>query len=216
MMTSRITGNHFRLSWQRLLLVAGIALLGAVDRAQAQTEDPIVRIEEDWELDLKTPHEDGDSPQITTAMSPHYDNEYCSFELNHQSQPDFAPGGIHLHAWDGDFVLSSAHEQTGLSLQSTGEHISWTQAMSINSGELSYEISQFDSDTWSSFTGTSLLVSVDSQFDDLNDYDWNESILNSGVGYGSNRVQTLKLRTVRFITAGGNITELNVNYDIVQ
>ena len=213
MLTSRSTANHVRLSWQRLLLFAAIAFLGTVGRAQAQ--DPIIRVEEDWELNLDHPHQDGDSPQITTAMSPHYDNEYCSFELNHQSKPSFEPGGIHLHAWDGEYLLNSAHEQTGASLQTQGEVVTWTQAMSLTEQGLVYEISQFASNTWSTFTGTSLVVAVGSQFTDLNGYDWNESILNSGVGYGSNRVFSLYLRRVRFITAAGNVTELNVNQNLV-
>jgi hypothetical protein len=208
--------NLYRSLPRMLLVVAGMSIAGMTQPANAQVT--VVRVEEDWELVIATPDEDGDSPQVTTAMSPAGDDEadYCSFELNHQSQPSYFPGGLHLHAWDGEYLLGSVHEQNGASLYRVHERISWTQAMSLSDGQLTYEVKQGSSETWSAFGGESLRLVVNSTLPNLNEYDPSESLRDTGVGYGANRVVSLTLVRVRLVTSTEETFEVDINQDVLQ
>ncbi len=198
--------------WTLWMLVASAA---GVSRADTLS---IVRVEEDWELLIGTPDDAGDSPQITTAMSPAGDDEgdYCSFEMNHQSQPTYFPGGLHLHAWDGEYLLGSAHAQAGYTLCRVHESIAWTQVMSLSDGHLHYEVQRGSSETWGEFGGENLRVSIASTLPNLNGYDPSASLQDSGVGYGANRVLSLTLRRVRLISSVGETFEININQDVLQ
>ena len=196
-------------------LLVSLLCLGPIP-AFATTAVDIVRVEEDWEVVVGTPDLESVSPQITCAMSPTQgdDGNYASFELNHQSQPGYAAGGLHLHAWDGDYLIGSQHEHSSACLAESGETIQWTQAMSVGDGLLTYEVLNGQSETWGSFGGASLRVQQSTSLADLNDYSVTASLVNSGVGYGANRVVALKLLRVRLILANGVVQELNVHQDV--
>lgn len=177
----------------------------------------IVRIEEDWRLDIITPETASNSPQITCAMSPagSDEGEYMTFELNHQSQPGYSSGGLHLHAWNSEYLLGSSHS-AGVCLATPNETISWTQSMSLVDGWLVYEISQGTSQTWGEFGPTELRVALRTNLTNLNSYDPDSSLRDSGVGFGANRVSSLTLRTVRLFTADGDVIEVVVNRDVTN
>lgn len=187
---------------------AVIAFLAA---SPLQASD-IIRIEEDWELVVKEPDVDTQAPQVTCVISPtgDIDSHYAALTVNHKTLPSYDAGGIQLQVWHGgDAVASSKYPQDDL-LGTAGETITWTHRMSVDNGQLVFEIVSGQSTTWGSFGGQgNLRTSVDTSLGNLNAYDWHVSGANSSVGYAGNRVTGLVLKRVRAYSAEGLVQEDN-------
>ncbi|MEZ6119623.1 MAG: hypothetical protein R3C28_24070 [Pirellulaceae bacterium] len=60
--------------------------------------------------------------------------------------------------------------------------------MSVESGQLTFEIRDGSSETWSSFGGQGYLkIQIAQGYNSLNDYDPRTSITESGIGFSGNR-----------------------------
>jgi len=177
----------------------------------AQGESPnVVRVEEDWELVVATPDPNSDGPQVTVAMSPigHVRSVHAALELNHRTLPGFVPGGLQLQLWENESALDSNPFPNTAVMAHPGETVRWTQSMELVEGKLWFEITDGSSTTWGSFGGQGYLKSdVDTQLENLNGYNPAVSVNNSGIGYASNRVQSLTLKRVRITTSDGETLE---------
>jgi hypothetical protein len=182
----------------------------ASSAAIAEGTTTILRVEEDWELVIGTPNPNSVSPQITCVFAPtgNFNSLSGVFELNHQSQPKFAVGGLHIHVWKGEFPLTikSSH---GLNVMSHGnETVRWTQAMTLVNGHLVVEVSDGTSTTWGAFGNDgNLKTTAPTTLVNLNTYNPQFSVDNSGVGYAAHRVKSLVLKRIRLIAADGNVSE---------
>jgi hypothetical protein len=184
----------------------------------ARGDDPVVRVEEDWELKVKLPDGDIDAPQVITAWSPlaNMDGLHATFEINHISSVDFSSGGLHLSLWRGDVHLSVIHAGNYAAMYEDGETVRWTQSVAVGDGLLSVEITDGSSDTWGNFGGNdSLRLSMATDLTDLDSYTLATSLDNSEVSYAGNRVQSLLVKKVRYIHASGDITT-DTNMHIVH
>lgn len=197
----------------RKLSAAVAALLVLVLVASpARADDPIVRVEEDWELQVRLPDNDVTAPQIITAWSPLGDlsGVHATFEINHIASVDFASGGLHLSTWCGETHLAVLHAGNFASMYTDGEVVRWTQAMEVENGVLSFEITDGSSDTWGTFgDGESLRLSLETTLENLDSYSPLVSLAKSEVSYAGNRVQSLELVRVRYIHASGATTTEN-------
>lgn len=192
-------------------------LLLAADYTQAQ--DPIVRIEEDWELTVKVPDYEITAPQIITAITPlqNLAGVHATLEINHLSSVAFATGGLHLSTWCGDTHLAVCHAGNFASMYTDGEVVRWTQAMSLKDGRLEFEVVNGTSTTWGNFGGNgSLRLDLATTLQDLSTYSPAVSARESEVSYASNRVQTLVLRRVKYTRASGQTTTENATKYIYQ
>jgi hypothetical protein len=164
---------------------------------------PIDRVEEDWELVLASPDIVACGPQITTTMSPVGDTQVqsMSFNLNYRDDP-FATGGLQLRAWDGSSV--AAEDSRGSAqCETQGEVITWTQEMSLSGGQLVYVVKDGSSTTWGEFgRGEQIRVTVSTSLTSLDAYQSEESVDNSGPGWQSNRVASMRLVRVRRYSGG--------------
>lgn len=178
--------------------------------AEAESWAEVVRVEEDWELVIGIPDSNSDAPQITSVFSPtgNVESLHAAFEVNHQSLPDFAPGGLQLQLWNGEFPQASRKFPSGAVMSHVGESVHWTQCMELADGVLTFEIRGGNSATWGPFGGQGYLkAAVNTTLDNLNAYNPAVSVENSGVGYAANRVQSLILRKVRLVTSTGEVLE---------
>jgi hypothetical protein len=204
----------------RKLSAAVAALLGLVLLVlPGRADDPIVRIEEDWELQVKIPDNDVTAPQIITAWSPLGDvsGVHATFEINHIASVDFSPGGLHLSTWCGDTHLAVVHAGNFASMYRDGEVVTWTQAIEVANGELVFEISDGVSDTWGAFGDNgSLRLSLSTTLENLDSYSPLVSVDKSEVSYAGNRVQSLELVRVRYIHASGATTTENAQKYVHQ
>jgi hypothetical protein len=213
----RILAPAARRSHARAIGYAILAVIGLLAAARAAADYPgvIVRVEEDWEYRVATGGSDGVLPEVTCAMSPlgGHDGDYMTFELNHQSQPGYESGGLHLNLWHGEALQGSVHAQPDAVQGQTGEVVSWTQTMTLQEGLLTYEITNGTSTTWNAFGTGELKASVASSLADLNGYDVNQSV--EGLVLATDGVSYLVLKSVRLVTSTGTVLHITVDRDVL-
>jgi hypothetical protein len=198
--------------WCSLFIAAvflGLALsVVGSNQLFAQTSPQVVQVEEDWELVVHNPDSGNVAPQVTCTISPnlHLNGLYSTFELNHKTVPAFAGGGLHLQTWVGEHNLTRKSHSNSDALASSGETVSWTSRMSVQSNAMTFAIVNGSSTTWGTFgTGTTLTSSYGTSLTNLNSYSSQLSVQNSGVGFAANRVSSLVLKRVRYTLSDGTV-----------
>jgi hypothetical protein len=181
---------------------AAFCLAPSLTRAQ-----DLVHVEEDWELVIGQPDSNSAGPQVICTMSPLADisSTYFTFEINHQSVPYWAPGGLTLHQWSGESLAQSMNRSDRAVMQTPDETVTWTQSLDVQQdGTLTFQVSHGTSTTWNSF-GRSNHFKVQSNLSagNLNSYSPDVSTVRSGVAFASNRVRSLKILRVRGTLSDG-------------
>ena len=205
-----------RLPWKTFVLGPVIVLAFLATQALS-ADSPIIRVEEDWELVVATPDANNDGPQLSTAMAPlsNLNSYYVTFELNHQSSPDFSRGGLHLQVWNDDRLVTVRTFPNLNVLSTAGETVQWTQRIDVQDGQLTFEIVNGHSHTWGDFGGQgNLKATVSSGVSSLDDYTPNISTANSGITFAANRVGSLVLKTVRAYRQDGTIVTVVLNHAV--
>ena len=197
-------------SWA-LLALAALTFTSAPAWGQA---DPlagvdVIRVEEDWVLDVADPDPAADCPQIVTVFGPS-DPEtgtHCLFELNHGTLPGFVEGGMQIQVWWGDYLVGYKQQFAPTELYVAVERVSYTTITELNGSHLDMFVNNGQSVTWGTFgsnnaTG-SLKVQLGTSRTNLNNYDAENSVTHSKVSYGANRVNQFMRTEVRYYTAAG-------------
>jgi hypothetical protein len=185
-----------------------------IDQHINPTTLQVVKIEEDWRLEVGEPDANVTAPQITTTISPQNDlaGIHAIFNVNYQALDQFAPGGMQLQLWNGETPISFVQLRPEVEFDSIGEIVTWTQQMSWHHGRLTFRIENGNSSTWGPFGGTNLLTeSVSTSLPNLNGYDAGDSVENSGVTFAANRVDGLVLERVRIYTDDGQVFTVELN-----
>ncbi len=205
----RIRFLHCGLS---VILWASFAMPG-----HGQSGSQVVGVEEDWEVVMGEPDSQKSSPQILTWMSPSQslDGQHFGVDLNLVLRPDFSSGGFQVRAFEDETVVDNSFSENGDRLSVPGETIRWTQRMFLSNHQLYCEVTNGSSQSWGTFGGPSTRVKfLNAAVTTLNNYSPSQSIEWSGVGYGANRVEHLRLSTVRLFTSDGNVQSIPVNAEI--
>ena len=187
-------------------VVAGLVAVQTPDvQGQEGPVEPVVRVEEDWVLVLYEPDDTADSPQFHTLMSPYDHTEYVFIQSswNYWERPDFTSGGVQLQAWASDYCLWTEGYFGKSALSTDAEVITWTQALETNGEILTYAVENGSSQTWGLFGGESMKLSGYVHVADLAGYSPDLSAANSWVSYGTNRVEYLALKEVRYYSESG-------------
>ena len=191
-------------------LSCGLAVLFA---AQARAQTIVTMVEEHWELQIAEPDAERSAPQTSMVMSPTADSEdvFFMFTLNHHniSATGYEPGGMQVQHWDSDDLVDdrAAHEHG--TLDNAEEVITWVQRIELNNGQLKFGIHNGASQTWGSFGGNDLTLSTPSTLTGLNAYRPAVSLTESQVGYAENRVTSLVLKKLVWVTDDGQVHEQN-------
>ena len=98
--------------------------------------------------------------------------------------------------------------QSGILLNTTGETLTWKMIMSVQAGVLIFDLDGGNSSTWGAF-GSTVLSSVPTTLTNLDGYSPAATVENSGIGFASNRVTSLKLKKVIYRRLSGAVTEDN-------
>ena len=187
----------------RWLLVAATYLVAS---PAAADDLPIVRVEEDWRVEVGTPAPEDHAPQIVTVLSPvgNLEREHSVFELNHTTYPDYAPGGMQLQCWRRDWLSgygSTPHQQK---LYHANEVVLFTSSMEIDDDVLEFRIKNGSSLTWSAFGGNGYLKTrYNTTLNNLGSYSPDVSVANSRVAFASHRVKKLVLSRIRYYSQEG-------------
>jgi hypothetical protein len=192
---------------------AALAVGVSVVIAATALGDPlkVVSVEEHWELQLSQPDSERSAPQVTMLMSPKPDvsGTHFLFTLNHVTAPDYQPGGMQVQAWDGDNLSDQKVGDASGALQNSSETVRWTQKLALQDGTLTFQVLNGESETWSTFGGDNLSVSVPTNLNALNSYRPSVSLSESQVGYAENRVTSLTLTKLVWVTEDGVVHEQN-------
>jgi hypothetical protein len=202
------------------ILQCGLSVILAVIFAlpgYGQSVPQVVGVEEDWEAVLGEPDPEKSSPQILTWMSPtqSLDGQHFGVDLNLVQRPDFSSGGFQVRAFEDEVVVDNTFSENGDKLSYPGEIIRWTQKMFLFNNQIYCEVTNGSSQSWGAFGGPATRVSfLNAEVSNLNTYSPNRSLEWSGVGYGANRVEHLRLKTVRLFTSDGNVQSVPINAEI--
>ncbi len=195
-----------------VLLIGLLAFLTAISSASVASaaDADVVRVKEDWRIEIGTPNAAEHAPQILTVMSPagHIEGPHAIFELNHSTFPAFSPGGTQLQKWFGETNFGYRNFPNYDRLATNDEVIEFTSTMEVTDGDLVFEIRDGTSKTWSSFGGQGYLKTRFNYLpvSNLNDYRPEVSTKNSRIGFASHRVKKLVLKEVRYYSSEGLIT----------
>ncbi len=193
----------------RTAAICGVAWLIA---AAAWADPPrVISVEEHWELHISQPDQDMSAPQTTMVMSPSgdLDSAYFLLTLNHSTVPDYRPGGMQVQLWDGSNLVDNHVADEGEALSHNDETVSWVQRMSLEDGTLTFQVLGGSSETWGSFGGADLTLSTATSLTGLNSYLPAVSLTESEVGYAENRVVSLVLTKLVWVTEDGVVHEQN-------
>ena len=167
---------------------------------------PIIKVEEDWRVEVGTPALEDHAPQIVTVLSPvgNLEREHAVFELNHTTYPEYFPGGMQLQGWRGEWLSSYGSTPHQQRLNTPDEVVTFTSSMKIEDDTLEFRIKNGTSQTWSSFGDSGYLkVRHNTTLNDLGAYSPNVSAANSRVAFASHRVKKLVLSKVRYYSQEG-------------
>jgi hypothetical protein len=176
-------------------------LLFTTSAQAVDVPDGVTRVEEDWELVVSDPDDDYNSPQITCTMTPSGGTGglHVTFELNHRTQPDYINGGMQLQMWCGETFWGVSPGAWNYSLHHDGEVVRWTQRMKVTPTSLTFEVDNGESESWGDFGGGgNLSVTSAASLANLSGYSPDVSAALSGVGFGSTRVSSLKIKRIRY------------------
>lgn len=200
-----MTGNTWLLGRGWAWLVCGIAWL--VSTPVWADPPRVVSVEEHWELHVSQPDPDRSAPQTTMVMSPtdDLDGNYFLFTLNHSTVPHYRAGGLQTQHWDGSTLVDNQVAEAGHALAHNDEVVTWVQRLSLEDGTLTFQVVSGASETWGSFGGEDLALSVATSLNGLNGYRPSVSLTESEVGYADNRVVSLVLKKLVWVTDDGAV-----------
>lgn len=185
------------------LAVAAAGVLALPAAAAAQI-GPIVRVEQDWEVVIKSPDTNRATPQLALWMRPDpaLDAGFL-VTINYQDTPAFATGGVGIQGWHQDACLGSRSHLLGRSPEKD-ERIEITTFMEIANGKASFGVSKGKSKTFGDLSKAGLTVAnVQAGTTSLARYSTQDSVDNCLFTASPERVGMVKITQVRAYDAKG-------------
>lgn len=202
-----------RHSYRPILISIAMVLICASLAAAGDSSVKIVRIEQDWKVELYSA--DGDSkysPQLITAFQLPSHAGLFQITWNHVDSPSYTPGGFQLQAWKAG-TLVNVYTSAGSPLSSGDQLLTWTQVASTTgeeTGPAAYclELKSITPSSWTQSTGGSgqvVAATMEADVPHLNGYDSQTCLENSAVVAGSNRVKWFGIVQTRFYDEKGTL-----------
>jgi len=196
-----------------LRLVTAATTIGAFFATSVALGDSnrVISVEEHWELQLGQPDTDRSAPQTTMVMSPNgnVDGSHFLFTLSHADAPDYRPGGMQVQLWDGEDLVDEHQWHSSTAFEHDSETVHWVQKLSLHDDTLTFSVENGESETWGQFGGEELSVSTPTTLNWLNHYRPSVSLSESQVNYAENRVGSLTLTKLVWVTEDGQVHEQN-------
>lgn len=193
-------GRARRLLYAFTFLPLSGILLTIAPTSRGSEPEPVVRVEEDWELILNQPSDAVTAPQFHTVMSPtgNLSSLFAQVTWNYRELGTFSGGGMQIQGWNGEISMI---ERSFLNepMSTSAETVRWTQTLETNGTQLTFQISNGQSTTWGTFGYPGQYMKINASIDlpTLNGYSTDASVHNSGISFGTNRVEVLRITEVR-------------------
>lgn len=118
--------------------------------------------------------------------------------MNYLEDP-YSEGGVQIYLMDTDsWTVVESAAVSSQPFSTDGEQVTWTQRLAISAGTVTFSILDGQSATIGPFSEPQLSLSQATSDTSLASYDPNHSETESGIGFGSNRVQRLALNEIRY------------------
>lgn len=199
-------------------IAGGICMTAIADRATAG-EPSIYMVEENWEMVVREPDGLINSPQVTFFLFPHSLAEGCYFQLqmNYAAEDGYSSGGFRVSAVCQETPVDEERSQVRQTLVTDGDRLEWTAAMAVFDGKLMFAVKDGTSIDWGSFGGPEYLVEMGNNgLTDLSGYTPDASTSNVDIGFGRNRVASIRLKSVRVTYTDGRVEVHHVNQIVVS
>lgn len=204
----------------RTKLIAGVMCVVATLCSVANATEPrLYMVEEDWEMVLREPVVAINSPQVAFFMYPDADHtdSYFQLQMNYAAEDSYSSGGFRVGAFHGDTAVDEERSVVRQSLSTDGDRIEWTNAMALFDGKLMFALKAGTGQQWGSFGGPDYLVEMnDLGLYALDHYTPEKSMASVDIGFGSNRVASIRLRRVRLTYTDGTTKKIEVEKFVKQ
>ncbi len=210
----RMNGQAPRLVRRGVIGGLVIAIVLAAAPCCGEQPSSIYKIEEDWEMVIHEPDPANNSPQVTFFTSPSVNLDDCYFQLqmNFAAEEGFSSGGFRVGAFVDEVPVDEERSRVRGVLAWDGDKVEWTSAMAVIEGQLYYALKNGHGLQWGTFGGPEFLVSMpNGTLTDLSKYSAQRSLENVDIGFGSNRIQSIRLKRVRLIYTDGHTKTIDVN-----
>ncbi|PHQ35271.1 hypothetical protein [Rhodopirellula bahusiensis] len=204
------------LALSKLLLASLLALWGSLTPSDVSADDrkSIYFIEENWELTLGDPEPDINSPQVSFFVFPNRDDEsrYFELQLNYAADATYSSGGFRVTAAVNDKAVD--HERGGnfQNWSASNDCIRWTTVMAVKNSRYLFAIKNGESADWGAFGGPDYLVEMPHESGDgLMKYHPDTSLANVDIGFGANRVRSIRLKSIRVVFEDGSDQVITIN-----
>ena len=195
-----------------LLSIFLISFLGEISLVRAQEND-IWKVEEDWELRTYQPDPSIYSPQVTFFVTPDStkSDTYFQRQMNYAADDVFSAGGFHVAAVNNENMVDEERSDQQITLSLPSDTLTWTNVMAVVDGKLMFAVKDGLCQEWGQFGGPEYLVQIEgSATNNLDQYNYEDSIGNVDIGFGRNRVQMAKLKCVRLFRLNGSMTTIDL------
>ncbi len=195
-----------------LLSIFLISFLGEISLVRAQEND-IWKVEEDWELRTYQPDPSIYSPQVTFFVTPDStkSDTYFQLQMNYAADDVFSAGGFHVAAVNNENMVDEERSDQQITLSLPSDTLTWTNVMAVVDGKLMFAVKDGLCQEWGQFGGPEYLVQIEgSATNNLDQYNYEDSIGNVDIGFGKNRVQMAKLKCVRLFRLNGSMTTIDL------
>jgi hypothetical protein len=136
--------------------------------------------------------------------------------MNYAADEDFSAGGFQVAAVSNGEIVDEERSRHRITLATSNDQIRWTNAMAVWEEKLVFAVKDGSGTQWGTFGGPEYLVRVSPcPVQDLNGYKPSRSLESVDIGFGGNRVQEVRLRTVRYYYTDGTVRTEEIN-SIVQ
>ncbi len=198
-----------------VVCLAALCTFAVVGASAAQSAEPyIYMVEEDWELTVTEPKPMIHSPQLTFYLTPDraQPGTYFQLQINHAAREGFTGGGFMVTAIRDDTAHDEARSDFRDPLFAEGEQVRWTSVIAVIDGRLLFAIKDGVGTHWGSFGGPEYILRMPAgPIQSLQNYSPKHSVESTDIGFGANRVKSLKLTKARAYYSNGNVVEVLVN-----
>jgi hypothetical protein len=121
-----------------------------------------------------------------------------------------------VQRWEGgDSVANSGTGSVAEPLSQSEDTVSWTQRVTLHEGSITFEVTDGSCNSWGHFGNDgSLKLTSETSLDRLNGYKPAVSLGESQIGYADNRVHSLTLKKLVWLTDDGQTHQLSAPIDI--
>lgn len=201
------------------IFAGGLCALAMMASVAHATDPELFMVEEDWELVINEPDVQINSPQVAFFLYPDADHSDCYFQLqmNYAAEDGYSSGGFRVGAFCNEVAVDEERSNIRQSLAWDNDQIRWTSAMAVFNGKLMFAVKDGYGMQWGPFGGPEYLVEMDDQeMHCLDHYSPSKSLQSVDIGFGANRVASIKLKTVRLTYTNGHTQTISVNQFVQQ